>query len=150
MMNFPPIPTDNLYKFMALGGIALVFLSMWLMFARLKDAEIKTSEMGVELAVTRQKARNLLYETTLLHSPGRHRLLGLVANAQQIKIETAKESAQLKARKVLQADMDGELFMTYSFSAAGILMAILGFVLWYIRVQKPLDAMLKEQCAARH
>lgn len=57
----PALPTDNLYKFLALSGVGLMFLSIWL-YANLESQFLTTDINNLNASRTFQEETNLYAE----------------------------------------------------------------------------------------
>ena len=126
MMDSFQAPTDNLYKFLAIGGLAFVFLAAYYLLreqSRLRDIYIDSQ-------------------------------VALIATGYQegTGVPKDKEMAQAYARREFAKEQTKELLGNTTKLAARIagvafLVSIAGFVAWWLRVQRYEDAIL--QAAAR-
>ena len=69
----PTVPTDNLYKFVALSGLATLLFLVWYFSARLKVLESKQGTLSGEITAlelqvkfSEQDATNILAEASML------------------------------------------------------------------------------------
>jgi hypothetical protein len=161
----PVAPTDNLYKFMAIFGLAVVVASAILI--GMKAHEFNDHISGsvvpqIELSILESRRKELLAaESEALHNrmqelPHSQPATAPIAKAlsevmtqlnDQIaakKAEVDMESAKTSVGKKI---LDSAIF-DYSIGAGvGICFAGLGFYYWYHRLQKPQDELLKAQVA---
>jgi hypothetical protein len=49
MMNLPSLPTDNLYKFLALSGLAIVLFSLVFPIIRISEIRMQIIEVDTQL-----------------------------------------------------------------------------------------------------
>jgi hypothetical protein len=119
-MNLPSLPTDNLYKFMALSGIVLIISSSFIVWKHADRSQELLREVNAGLAV----------EKTNSDDQGSH------LSNMKLKLEELK--LILKDKPWYMA------FLLISQIIGGFL-SIIGFRLWYLRVQKYQDIILAEQ-----
>jgi hypothetical protein len=125
-MNIPGLPTDNLYKFMALTGIVLIisgYVVVWPQAMRSQELSRELKQLGVS-------AQALKGEADILH-----------ARARRLVIEE-----ELKLIFELQST-----FMTFFHASqiVGVILAVVGSFLWYTRLQKYQDLILKKQATQK-
>ena len=121
-MNFPTLPTDNLYKFIALLGIVIILFSFYLPFQSAKKSQELLREVDSVMKVIDlmpQKERVKAYETTY------------------------KKLEELKF--ILEKDKPFYLSVYVVGGTIGIILTISGFRMWYKRVQKYQDKILENQ-----
>jgi len=151
--GIPRIPTDNLYKFVALSGILMLLvgfglpsytLMRWAATDRLvlTDVRVRSARIGI---ILKQFQR-----AEALQKVGANRQ----ANAIVDSARAAKDSFDLtepeaKARK--EARDDERRFLDV-FAQIGIVMAVLGlalaawgFIMWYLKLQRPLDEIVHRE-----
>ena len=131
MITLPSLPTDNLYKFIAISGLVLVVTS----------AVIIWSHDKALTSIVQEQARR-----TSLLAAERKQVIDTQALPEQKKTEIAEIEAQLKSGyKVFDIALGAANF--YGFLAlgldlVGLLAAAIGFWLWYTRVQVHHDRIL--------
>jgi len=136
-MKLPEPPTDNIYKFIAITGLGLVLYSLLIMFyfeskyenlAILNTADSKLSRVKMDEIKSRLTAENkFTHENPSIEF-------------------TAEFEASWKNKKQFELAMrDVAIARVYGRDAMyiGILMFFFGMMLWYLRVQVPLDRQLK-------
>jgi len=156
-MQIPSLPTDNLYKFLAIAGLVIIVLSVvgpWSRYEQLtsKTIEVETQTSiykkgiaSVELAIMKlkeewKKAKSEK-ERELLQS----RLDELQRQIRQLEIIIP----EIAGKKALhQRFMETTAIFVVAGACGlvlGVVLSIVGFVLWYRRVQRYQDAILKQQ-----
>ncbi|WP_437222034.1 hypothetical protein SH661x_002600 [Planctomicrobium sp. SH661] len=131
------LPTDNLYKFLAVFGLALIALSVWGM--------IKGASSEVE-----EKARILLAQKQVESHLALH-IFNDEKSLEDQKTEDAWNSlkeieAIQDARKTLDKFlMDGVQILFWS----GVSLSIAGFSLWWWKVQRFHDKILLSEAQAK-
>jgi len=185
-MTVPKLPTDNLYKFIALFGLTLVVF--YIFFNQKNNLEIneESNEIGYEIDLISfeiekgNKERKLwisqvaeLCETKACNCKIKERtdfnisisfdgkncnsqaitdeILSLMDN---IKIDVGEiENKQniiiaklnlIKKKKEFYASLKSKLTLMLIF---GISITLIGFILWYVKVQKYQDILIKKQIA---
>jgi hypothetical protein len=121
VMPTPSLPTDNLYKFIALAGIALVVATVVLGFGTYRDlldreAELRAQGGTLGWSSGQPLDQNLPEERDLKHG---------------ILLLRARLDAAVKQFPML----------SYPLVAGTALMGV-GFWLWYVRLQRHLDAIV--------
>lgn len=147
-MNLPNLPTDNLYKFIALSGLAVMALCLILYLQSIESSEIAQGKIQIieERIAIRQNVLNAFSEFI----PHVHDSPETEANSQKLfdRIEQEK-----KARDIVLAELQKEKPMfQVSESAAklrrkflsvgmigGFVTSVIGFVLWYFKLQRYQD-----------
>lgn len=155
----PKLPTDNLYKFLALFGLALFVLGATLQETinhRLRDwnANIRHEEILDSLASKVPPPRLFALDTVrirTLHDSLIRRVRATfdsftVARAQELRYDSALAEILSKA-PVAEAEED--FFMTFLLQSAGVILMLVGFGFWYHRVQKLQDELLRLEVAER-
>ena len=197
-MNMPSLPTDNLYKFLALGG--LVTLVVFPIFyvsqvadrnrqmveteteALILEKEVEflkweTNALSDELAETKKDAKMLAKESKTSKSssvgqandPISPSVDSITKRANQILLENKgyldrgyelrrktleleKESLKLAGKRVEINLLDGRLNAIRRLTLIGIsvssVIMILGFSLWYLKLQKYQDQTIARQATA--
>ncbi|MCK4822713.1 hypothetical protein KA005_43520 [bacterium] len=204
-MELPSLPTDNLYKFIALSGIALVIVSMLPFFHRYKlqveiirlegDIDVlerqtqwtvaDVNELKKEVATLLDKTyklkdrvdklketqasdkdsvvntgetssgigKGLLTETKDLTKKRleiEERLLEIKEINRKHKIKVANIKAKNKEHKYLKRMINMESKVGCAGLVSGFFLAIIGFTLWYKRLQVPQDRMLKTDAEGKN
>ncbi|SHO46819.1 hypothetical protein SAMN02745220_01651 [Desulfopila aestuarii DSM 18488] len=151
-----PIPTDNLYKFIAISGLIILLLSIVLPLYWSNDLQSKAIELGTEIAVLQMK-NDLLgedvrkvekqlsttensngvigKETKQLHEKSKNDLRSIQFSTIEIKGKINLQEYYLKMLKKISI---------YAFLGIviGLILSIYGFKFWYIKLQQPLDLQL--------
>ena len=132
--GLPTIPTDNLYKFMALAGIVMLIV------APIFYAKYYISHYNIELEAI---------ESLKIYKPAELYFKNTKELTKEEKIFLDKIESKEKENKQIQKGY--ELYSRFSnvilllsiiMAAVGLALSIVGFWLWYNRVQKPLDKIL--------
>ena len=152
-MQIPNLPTDNLYKFMALSGLILIILSavfpLWLLH-----------NIGLEHIEIKKELDLLDIEERYLREEQEEAREGLKALPPNKKIEARRsidEKAKDYSKKLMQTKGNFEK-MKYLVSEAkklkifscigagvGAIVTYCGFLLWYRRLQKYQDQIIKSE-----
>ncbi len=148
MVAIPNLPTDNLYKFVALAGLSIVVLSVVLPTAQQNATGDKIDQYTIDLAVLAVEVKNLKEELEIAVAqprPSAHdqrllrqRQLELDARVATITVRTAI----LKRLVEKQGEVLGWMAVGL---LTGLVLAVIGFSLWYARVQRYQDQLLRAQ-----
>ncbi len=175
-MHFPNLPTDNLYKFLALSGVVVVLVSIFYPISRLGELRQKAIELAAEIKILDLESKRLTVNHSQLErevaafekqlsaaekekrpTPGDIDSIEKIHNqlrTRALKLETSNDDLQVKLVKVsakndqlVQLVRYVEYFVNvmYGGIVIGVLLAWVGFGLWYVRVQRPQDLLLKQQ-----
>ena len=164
-----PLPTDNLYKFVALTGAALLIASFIFPLTRLDDLELAIQQTSSQRKVLGVETSALEADVTQLDLDLKR--LGAAVDAASRPASAMKEDA-IKARERLhelsgkqlalaikRAEIQGnddkntllmkQIKRTWSYlkigGFIGLLMTYVGFLLWYLRVQRPMDIEVRKK-----
>lgn len=157
-MNIPNLPTDNMYKFIALAGLSLCVLSpvYYQVFSR--EVILKNFELRAEMRRIKQESQFLREDVDELR--GESNELKGAPNVADEKGRILKQAAALEEktrelmRQQIQADklaseallsndqIDQLWWVSLVGLIAGINLLSFGLRLWYTRVQKYQDQVL--------
>lgn len=143
-MDFSSLPTDNLYKFMALAGILVAMLSIAMCFWAIRSLTLRLHQLDIEVAEVE------VYERYLrdLSATGDQ---SKIADAQHEFLRQALD-VELKlaqaGQKVKHCDFYlREIWVFHILMAVGVglgvTLACIGFDLWYDRLKIHLDAAVQ-------
>jgi hypothetical protein len=143
---FSNLPTDNLYKFMALAGLAIFVFMIYFSFMR-----------GIEL---REKMNEILLERSILkvEITQSERILTRLKENQNPTVEEFKDlikiysdierrSAILEEKTSILNQLMDYTDWLYNIRAilfiVSLFLTVLGFLLWYYRIQRYQDKALQ-------
>jgi len=151
-MELPKVPTDNLYKFMALSGIVLLVASA---FPRYWQAKLE-----FELIRVQGEKRKVTKKKEWAHADMDY----LLTKSNKLKEETSewKEAKDLAAaepqliekkrqeiqEKEISQRLDVIRRLKYVIAGGrwvGAILSVFGFLLWYHKLQKYQDKIVKKQ-----
>lgn len=143
----PSLPTDNLYKFMALSGVVLLIVApfFWAKFYITHSDRTRT-------------AIELLGES--LPPPDYYFFRAKLLRGESVTEEQRKLVQNFDSLRKESSRAGGEFLLydrfSYVVTGAAIFLGLLGFALtwfgfrlWYLRVQKPLDRILLKEARDR-
>jgi hypothetical protein len=123
----PPIlpspPTDNLYKFIAVAGLVLLF-----------GAPVYWSSYTDASHGQRLEALRALLQKAATPDP----------RAAEEEVERHKKAYEFVQDALSKYDQWVK-YLSLVAAVAGLLLAAVGFWLWYVRVQRPQDTLLQRQ-----
>jgi hypothetical protein len=144
---FPELPTDNLYKFMALGGLTLSGFFCWLFWKYTEEYSRRVEALTVEhaeLQSNAQAAREKLERAKTLTEEERKKIVPAMLS--DLAGTDVRASAALARRAALdRVDLRVRRigWATMILTALGFSIATAGFYLWYVRVQQYQDVILR-------
>lgn len=137
-MTLPQLPTDNLYKFLAIGALAVCVVSVVYPESQVFELESRVLALRVDTDTLNLEVDELGRLTQEAGDALRARRLDLRIKTALLKGKSAQAELVLKQIKSLvRVALIGGIV-----GAAG---TVLGFWLWYWRVQRPQDLLLKRQ-----
>jgi hypothetical protein len=172
MMTIPSLPTDNLYKFIALSGLVLMLFSATYpvhQVFELRERKAQTDEevevLRIEVTALMEKVARLEKEVDAFDKETKEaretdRDKDLVksraaefrarsAEIRQANLELEMRSARLAVKHRLLSDIATNVLIVIVvlgvFGTAGLFMASWGFRAWYFRVQRLQDLLLNKQ-----
>lgn len=150
-LPIPTLPTDNLYKFMALSGLAILIISTVFPMMRISEIKLKLVELETQteiIGIETQKLKEEVSEKAEQIEKWMLRLKDLEADRKRmikLQIKTVELVGQRKLVEVLLEDLRSYLIFIMVGGALGGLLCSSGFGLWYGLVQRPSDLLLKTQ-----
>jgi hypothetical protein len=147
-MNLPSLPTDNLYKFLALSGLFIVLFSFIFPMNRIGELELKSLEINTQAEVLRIEIDYLKTDTTIWGKKAKldpEETVLIRKRTREAEIKAAELKGKMEQIEVLRKEV---LFywkflrITYFLGTA---ISLVGFCLWYILVQRPNDILLRKQ-----
>ena len=129
-MNVPNLPTDNLYKFMAIAGIVIAAGGGLASYAAWQKADQDLFLLQID--VDRLKAE-------IQHADERELILP------EIHVAQAELSARADRARDVSNRLTGLAITSVLMILAGAGLALNGFRLWYTRLQVHHDELLRRQ-----
>lgn len=146
-----PIPTDNLYKFLALAGVALVVLGYVVPHDKINDIERRIAEADAQRLIFTAELHALDKDTSLakqLKTVPPEQLKDLTGRLLDVQRKFAQiDGADLQVN-VMKKQLEREQALFRQLVRLGSMLSLSGFVLWYVLVQRPTDLVNKSQGAA--
>lgn len=140
-MIIPNLPTDNLYKFIALSGMSLILISIYLYLSTFENIKNELSSIGYEMALLTLDIENKEYdlkenaENTI--TPEAHK--ELLNENREMRRKNGQHAIQVQRNcnrlQELQS-LKGNVKLLLLF---GLVMSLTGFQQWYVKIQKPMD-----------
>jgi hypothetical protein len=133
-MNELPIPRSNMYKYVALSGVAIIIVTLVFTVSRLYDIEdqILAAEERIEIMTARLEAG----KGPEGGEPGSE----LEQTLNRIRLDAAnKQLEALKSRSLALREWATILF------TLGIVVAAYGFTRWYRKIQMPMERIAHHQ-----
>lgn len=153
-----PTPTDSLYKFVALSGLAVVLISLYYPAEQVRELQIQ--QIDIEASVANIEYENLILKQKAAFlekqidqadddevSRDLHEERYQAELALNQKLNTAKASTE--KLKILRSDCELYVALSWARLLIGLAMSIIGFCLWYFRVQRHLDQKLRNEATRK-
>ena len=166
LVIIPNLPTDNLYKFIALSGVLITILTIYTLqtrtdsiFEKLYVIELENSKLEVTIEHNEVKIRRLneIIDNSIKEKNGNIHVVNgkllirysteevkeLISDVEnykfQIKLGIAKSKADIKQIETLNNQLEKSFNWSIFIILIGTVLSVFGFRMWYIKVQKPLD-----------
>jgi|GEM_PF-4776395 len=173
-MNLPTLPTDNLYKFLALSGTIIFILSFYFpadYADKLNDKNeainLKMATLEVDVDYKSKKVRKLkeIIDNTIKYKGGKQRLdankMAIYYSQSEIKkimdendelsrtIETqiSEIKEYSKNRHRVEGKLELNRIIVMVGSLVGSFMAFTGYGLWYYRIQRYQDIAASKEAS---
>ncbi|QLG46033.1 hypothetical protein [Costertonia aggregata] len=150
-MNIPSLPTDNLYKFIALFGLVIFSFSIYFSYQIEEKLWLENYKYAPKMQKLEREIYTIQNENILPHEVlkemGHEELKNYEELLQKIKKESEKKVAEAND---IESNYDNLVDTTernlnfyLAVGLTGGLLMILGFVLWYLKYQRYIDAEVK-------
>jgi len=146
-MNFPVLPTDNLYKFLAIAGLVILLFCAVYPIRLVGELQLKSAELDTKVQLLTNEANAYNQEVSTkggLSKPDYDKAQIRMQTFAAKKIELVGE---IRKARILSNQLIFLLVFTSVGSIAGIWLSYFGFRLWYLRVQRPADLLAAKQLA---
>jgi hypothetical protein len=159
-MNLPNLPTDSLYKYMAIGGMIFTIFGFYFYFIKIHESALPIADLKKNVEMEAIKMNSLLHQSEILkqsiNDAGKNtsgKLISIyLAEMNQIQ---EKDTALQLAR----TEIDRELYLINDLedqkgfarliallsSTFGTLLMIFGFIFWYTKIQIYQDEIIKKR-----
>jgi hypothetical protein len=157
-MTLPNLPTDNLYKFLALGGLTLILFSF--VFPKMQEHGLNRVlwETKIDIDVAEEQLRYIDEQSSILEAK-RQEAYRKNANLKPLKDDEMRildlqhnlriQQAQARNKTKLLSDLSQELVGIRLFAKIGIALGLaltcFGFFLWYVKLQRHQDEFWKNR-----
>lgn len=160
-MNIPNLPTDNLYKFLTIAGLVLIFASAVWFEAERQDAFVKADNASLRARILEIEKEHLEKEELGLNVSRQRMFEGGLrpsdVEEQQIEAKTLNE--QEKAFQIKEAEVEAQaevanriiskLELARVFFSIGVGLGFFltgaGLRFWYTKLQVYQDRLVKKQ-----
>ncbi|MGA1979617.1 MAG: hypothetical protein ABSG99_03505 [Sedimentisphaerales bacterium] len=140
-MKFPEIPTDNLYKFMAIFGLILViapYLSIFYAYKLTDDAirlegEIETLKKEIEL------------DSSCIDNLKKKKHSDYIEMQRKQSMSLVQLNNKIEEHKNLVLMISAQKSLCLIVVVIGGCLIFLGFTLWYEKLQRPRDIILRNK-----
>ncbi|TRZ65045.1 MAG: hypothetical protein D4Q79_00145 [Spirochaetia bacterium] len=159
-MNIPNLPTDNLYKFMAIFGLVIIISGFYFYTTIIDKYSLAASSLIKEEGILKIETDYLSDEVALLETRieiangqgDKNILNNVLADYKAVKDELkqkeiARESIEQKIYDLEFIEKDVNAIKAYHFGAIGLGMVLMvyGFWLWYSKLQYYQDLIIRRE-----
>jgi hypothetical protein len=149
-MDYPNIPTDNLYKFLAIGGLVVFIFSIVYPTGKLLELEFQLADFKAGREKINIERNFLNKEIEILEkkeSVGSNEIKVIRDKLLQQELKEADFNAQAEKIQVSFKWIQDFQWLAIIGSLLGVILEAIGFTAWYLRVQHPQDQLLEKQLA---
>jgi hypothetical protein len=150
------VPTDNLYKFMAVFGLVLIGLSIYV-FVRFVDVQV-VRNVDANSRITKLRIGDDIADMRLEEAIRNAKVRESLGVKKSTGMNVKRDSSKIFYDKIMgEVQNDIEIMSYYDnlygfyltivivFSILGFVLMLTGFVLWYVKLQKYLDEKIRGQ-----
>lgn len=164
-MNIPNPPTDNLYKFISISGLLIFLVSFIfprylnkeyvLLYGEIKG-ELRSMENEIESldnSIVSDDSIRAQIPLLLLH-PSLPNLFQKLLSDELYKSKNLRKEMRDLVKKwetseALYSEIENWRKIGYYGIGCGLILMIIGFALWYLRLQKYQDMILKNEALTK-
>ena len=142
MTTIPQLPTDNLYKFMALAGVVLLVFGLSYPLRLATQLQLQLADQQVQVEISKLRTEQIEGRFDLIKRDKTATLsqsLELQSKLYDLREQTAVVSGAVEKARLLLYQFLFFAIIGLGCAVSGYLLARAGFKLWYVRVQKPAD-----------
>jgi hypothetical protein len=162
-MTLPQFPTDNMYKFMAIFGLTIALGSYVVVDWRVSNKALE------KISLDREKLKyetERSYDSDVMKAYGdqideidkeKNPDLKQISELTEIYDKTAQQYFQNEKNKVLDSEyknVDDDIKLLNNALKYGIIvgsvLTVIGFILWYFKLQRYQDNLIKKEATKLH
>lgn len=143
-MNFPNLPTDSLYKFCALAGLIVTTLSIVLPNIALHNLTLELIKTNGEIKVLEAESQHFK-DAGNKDSLSPEEKTNLLEKSKELEIKLIQLKSKNDAENFLNEQTQHWRSIAFFGAFLGVILIATGFILWYRKVQKYQDIILKNE-----
>lgn len=161
MIQLPNLPHDNLYKFLAFAGLAVMISTWYLYFwmeGRLREVQLSVIEADLKMTleedslndrmkIWRSRSERLDEMSPEEITQWREWAYGLIAEKDEEAVKKIEATINKKRQELLEFDHHSALLLALLSTCAGFICVVIGGRKWYSKIQKPQDQLLAATAA---
>lgn len=148
-MQIPALPTDNLYKFMALAGLVIAIGVPLFIGSQMVRLQTDVAATGAHIESLDTRVEYLREHADFWRKNDKavpEIALERMLQAQDLIIERQRDANVMRKKNDVRLDYIREFAMAGLIAmAVGAFTSLAGFALWYAQVQRPSDLIIKAQ-----
>lgn len=140
-MNGLSLPTDNLYKFIALAGLVLIIFSAYIDYTKGMEMSLAVEELKGQLEIDKAESQYIepqISEAAKQNDAPAYRKLIREREKQKAVVDAKLATVKFQSKVYFWLR---RVLVTAYIVGAGV--SFFGFLLWYIKVQRHLDAAIR-------
>ena len=139
-MEMPTLPTDNLYKFMALSGVAIMISIAAMLFIRANEVR----DLLIQSAQSTDGVRNRV-QAFKEWGDGSFTKEEAKSIIQSIEAQNIAAGGILTRSDLMAKSLRSDFWFLYALMSFGSLLAAAGFTLWYVKLQRFQDIIIAKE-----
>ncbi len=147
-MNISSIPTDNLYKFLAISGLVIIITCLYLPYKQIREIDLKYIELKSETQLLEEKNYILNVKKKLVEdikSSTSEDALKILNERAELLQEAPIISKRWEQLIYLNNEKKELRKITNVGLGFGVIITFIGFFQWYRRLQKYQDILMKRE-----
>jgi hypothetical protein len=137
-MKFPEIPTDNLYKFMAISGIIL-FIAAFLPVVHSFKLKVESIRLNGEIETLQKEIE---WASSCINNSKKKKQSEDIEMQRKQVISQIQLNTKIQEHERLVRMQKAEIKFSWFALGLGSFLIVYGFKLWHEKLQKPRDIIL--------
>ena len=146
-MNFPLLPTDNLYKFVAVAGLILSAYCAFFAYQQVLDIKLQRARAETEEDIIRLEIEQIERDAEKINrkkDPSSDEIKEISARIRTAQVQKLRVRGKRNEVDILTTQVWVHFFVLWTGILGGICMSGWGFTQWYYQIQKPNDELTRK------
>jgi hypothetical protein len=150
-MNLPLLPTDNLYKFVAVAGLVLASYCAFFAYQQVLDIKLQRARAETEEEILKFEINQIEKDTDriqLKKERSSDELKEIKDRIRSTHIQRLRVIGKKNEIDILNTQVWAHYFLLWAGIIGGLLMSRWAFKQWYFLIQKPNDELMRKSASA--